>query len=145
LHDEMMRRGADLMARALAALERGVLEFTSQPETGVTYARKISNPETRIDWSRPAAEIHNHIRGLSPVPGAWFTLKLHGEAVRVKALRASVAEGRGAPGTVVAAPLTVACGQGAVRLTRVQREGKVPTDVDAFVRGTGPLTGLLLP
>src|SRR5690606_24955077 len=71
LHDEMMRRGADLMGRALAALERGALEFTPQPETGIAYAHKIEKAEARIDFTRPAAAVHNHIRGLSPFPGAF--------------------------------------------------------------------------
>ncbi|WP_404400008.1 methionyl-tRNA formyltransferase [Pelagibacterium halotolerans] len=138
LHDEMMRRGADLMGRALAALERDALEFTPQPEAGVTYAKKIEKAEARIDFSRPAQEVHNHIRGLSPFPGAWFAFERGGKPVRVKALRSTLAEGRGAPGTVLDG-LTIACGEGAVRLTQVQREGKGAMDAEAFLRGTGDL------
>src|SRR5690606_14432374 len=108
LHDEMMRRGADLMGRALAALERDALEFTPQPETGVTYAKKIEKAEARIDFSRPASEVHNHIRGLSPFPGAWFEVELGGKPVRIKALRSTLAQGQGAPGTVLSG-LTIAC------------------------------------
>lgn len=140
LHDEMMRRGADLMGRALAALERDALDFTPQPEEGVTYARKIEKAEARIDFSRPAHEVHNHIRGLSPFPGAWFEADLGGKPVRVKALRSTLAEGDGAPGTVLSG-LTIACGSGAVRLTQVQREGKGAMDVEAFLRGAGDLSG----
>jgi len=139
LHDRMMRLGADLMGRALAALERGSLDFTPQPEDGATYAAKIDKAEARIDFSRPAGEVHNLIRGLSPFPGAWFTLDLGGKPVRIKALRANLAEGDGAPGTLLGADLTIACGGGAVRLTQVQREGKGAMDAATFLRGAGPL------
>lgn len=140
LHDEMMRLGADLMGRALSALERDQLVFTPQPEQGVTYASKIDKGETRIDFSRPAQEVHNHIRGLSPFPGAWFEVELGGKPVRVKALRSALVEGVGQPGTVIEG-LTIACGQGAVRLLQVQREGKGAMDAASFLRGTGELTG----
>ncbi len=140
LHDEMMRTGADLMGRALAALERDALEFTEQPETGVTYAKKIEKAEAKIDFSNSASDVHNHIRGLSPFPGAWFTLELGGKPVRIKALRSTRVEGEGAPGTVLGG-LTIACRDGAVRLTQVQREGKGPMDAEAFLRGAGDLSG----
>jgi methionyl-tRNA formyltransferase len=135
LHDRMMVVGADLMGRALAALERGTLTFTPQSEQGVTYAHKIEKSETRIDWSRPAPEVHNHIRGLSPFPGAWFTLG----GTRVKALRSTLAEGAGAPGAILENGLTIACGEGAVRLLQVQREGKAAMEATSFVRGAGEL------
>lgn len=138
LHDQMMLVGADLMGRALAALERGSLDFTPQPEAGVTYAHKIEKAEARIDWSRPAAEIHNQIRGLSPFPGAWFELALNGQMVRIKALRSTRAAFCGAPGTI-GPDLTIACGDGAVRLVTVQREGKGAMDAATFLRGAGPL------
>jgi methionyl-tRNA formyltransferase len=135
LHDRMMRVGADLLGRALAALERGSLTFTPQATEGVTYAKKIDKAETRIDFSRPATEVHNHIRGLSPFPGAWFELDLQGKPVRVKALRSTLADAGGAPGAILDDALTIACGTGAVRLTLVQREGRGPTDGAAFLRG----------
>ena len=140
LHDVMMRVGADLMGRALAALERGSLDFTPQPEEGAVYARKIEKAESRIDWSRPAVDVHNHIRGLSPFPGAWFEIELGGKAVRVKALRSTMGEGEGEgePGTILG-DLTIACGSGAVRLMQVQREGKGAMDAATFLRGAGPL------
>ncbi|MBU1334685.1 MAG: methionyl-tRNA formyltransferase [Alphaproteobacteria bacterium] len=138
LHDTMMRTGADLMGRALAALERGSLDFTPQPETGAVYAKKIEKAEARIDWSRPAAEVHNHIRGLAPFPGAWFELELARKPVRIKALRSILAEGSGAPGTLLDG-LTIACGSGAVRLTQLQREGKGAMDAATFLRGAGAL------
>ncbi len=133
LHDRMMLVGADLMGRALSALERGGLAFTPQPEEGVAYAAKIEKAETRIDWSRPAQEVHDRIRGLSPFPGAWFPL---GEPeARVKVLRSTLAEGAGAPGEVVDEHLAVACGEGAVRLIELQKAGKQPVAADAFLRG----------
>jgi len=141
LHDRMMGVGADLMVRALAALERGSLDFTAQAEDGVTYAKKIEKAEARIDWSLPAPEVHNHIRGLSPFPGAWFEIDLNGKPVRVKVLRSTLGEGQGAPGTVLSDDLTMACGTGSVRLVSVQREGKGAMDAAAFVRGTGSLAG----
>lgn len=142
LHDQMMRVGADLMGRALAALERGSLDFKPQPEDGTTYAKKIEKAESRIDWSRPAGEVHNHIRGLSPFPGAWFEVELGGKPVRVKVLRSSLAEGSGAPGTVLG-DLTIACGSGAVRLVQVQREGKSAMDAQTFLRGAGAMPGIV--
>jgi len=138
VHDQMMLVGADLMGRALAALERGSLHFTPQPETGATYAKKIEKAETRIDWTRPATEVHNHIRGLAPFPGAWFELELNGQPVRIKALRSTLADFSGPPGAI-GPDLTIACGTGAVRLVTVQREGKGAMDAQTFLRGAGQL------
>jgi len=135
LHNELSRFGADLMVRALVALERGSLDCVAQPDAGVTYADKIDKSETRIDWSRPAAEIHNKIRGLSPWPGAWFELRAGGKGERIKALASTLAEGSGAPGALLDQQLTVACGEGAVRLLRVQRAAKKPMDASEFLRG----------
>jgi methionyl-tRNA formyltransferase len=101
----------------------------------VTYARKIDKAETRIDFSRPAGEVHNHIRGLSPFPGAWFEAEIQGRPVRIKALRSTLGSGGGAPGAVLDDALTIACGQGAVRLVDVQREGKGPMSGAALLRG----------
>ena len=143
LHDTMMRVGADLMGRALAALERGSLDFTPQAEDGTIYAKKIEKAESRIDWSLPAETVHNHIRGLSPFPGAWFEIELGGKPVRVKALRSTLASGSGAPGTL-GKDLTIACGSGAVRLTQVQREGKGAMDAATFLRGAGTLPASVL-
>jgi methionyl-tRNA formyltransferase len=131
LHDALARLGADLMARALAALERGTLTLTPQPADGVTYADKIGKDETRIDWAKPWQQVHNHIRGLSPFPGAWFEIA----GVRVKALRSTRGEGSGKPGTVLDDRLTIACGSGAVRLTQVQRAGRQPMAAEEFLRG----------
>jgi methionyl-tRNA formyltransferase len=140
LHDALARLGADLMVRALAALERGSLTLTPQPGQGVTYAEKIAKDETRIDWAKPWNEVHNHIRGLSPFPGAWFEI----DGVRVKALRSTKAAGNGAPGIVLDDRLTVACGEGAVRLTQVQRAGAKVMSADEFLRGTAVKPGMVL-
>jgi methionyl-tRNA formyltransferase len=135
ISDALASRGADLMVRALAALSRGGLDFHPQAEAGVTYAKKIDPAETRIDWSRPAVEVHNHIRGLSPDPGAWFAVDLGKGTERVRALRSTLAEGSGVPGSVLDDKLTIACGSGAVRLTHIQRSGKQPVEAAAFLRG----------
>jgi methionyl-tRNA formyltransferase len=132
LHDALARLGADLMLRAIAAAERGSLKLTPQGEAGVTYANKISKEETRIDWTKPWNQLHDHIRGLSPFPGAWFEIG----GVRVKALRSTRGEGGGAPGTALDDSLTIACGDGAVRLTQVQRAGRQPMQAEEFLRGT---------
>jgi len=131
LHYVLARVGAGLMTRALVAAERGSLQLTPQPEQGVTYAEKILKSETRIDWSQPAAAVHDHIRGLSPWPGAWF----EHEGVRVKVLRSTLAQGGSEPGTVLDDRLTIACGDGTVRLVLVQRAGKQPMSADEFLRG----------
>jgi methionyl-tRNA formyltransferase len=127
--------GADLMVRALAALSRGGLAFVPQAADGVTYAAKLEKSETRIDWSRPASDVHNHIRGLSPDPGAWFELDLGKAPERIKVLRSQRVEGAGEPGAVLDGQLTVACGSGAVRLLQVQRAGKQPVAAAEFLRG----------
>ncbi len=133
LHDELARLGAHLMLRALAALEKGQLQLTPQPAEGVTYANKIAKSETRIDWTMPWSEVHNHCRGLSPFPGAWCELAGAG---RVKILRTTKGAGSGPPGLVLDDKLTVACGAGAVRLLQLQRAGKQPMGADEFLRGT---------
>jgi methionyl-tRNA formyltransferase len=133
LHDALARLGGDLMLRALAALEKGQLQLTPQTETGVTYAKKIDKNETRIDWTRPWHEVHDHCRGLSPFPGAWCEMA---NAGRVKVLRTTKGEGAGPPGRVLDDKLTVACGSGAVRLVQLQRAGKQPMAADEFLRGT---------
>jgi len=132
LHDRLAPLGADLMLRALGALQRGTLVLTPQPQDGVTYAEKISKDETRIDWAKSARAVHDRIRGLSPFPGAWFELG----GVRIKVLRCTRAEGRGPPGKTIDDRLTVACGDGAIRLLHVQRAGKQPMAAEEFLRGT---------
>jgi methionyl-tRNA formyltransferase len=135
LHDRLMGLGADLMVRALAALSRGALHFTPQPEEGVTYAHKLTNAEARIDWAQPARAVHDRIRGLSPFPGAFFAADFGKGPERVKVLRSVLAEGAGEPGTLLDASGTVACGGGAVRLIQVQPAGKQAMGADEFLRG----------
>ncbi len=135
LHDELASLGARLIVEALAKLEQGDLACAEQPSEGVSYAEKIRLDETRIDWSRSAPFVHNLIRGLSPYPGAWFEITLTGKQERVRALRSTLAEISGGAGTVLDDHLTIACGEGAVRLTQVQRAGKRPMSADEFLRG----------
>lgn len=144
LHDQLMGIGADLMQRAMAALERDSLTLTPQPAEGVAYADKISKAETRIDFSQPADDVHNHIRGLSPFPGAWYEMVLKGRPERVKVLRSQRAEAHGAPGTVVDSDLTVACGDGGVRLTQLQKAGGKALEAAEFLRGNPIEPGTVL-
>jgi methionyl-tRNA formyltransferase len=132
MHDELARRGADLMLRALAALEKGALQLTPQPATGATYATKIDKSETRIDWTLAWQTVHNHCRGLSPAPGAWCELPGAG---RVRILRTTKGTGEGEPGRVLDDHLTIACGTGAVRLLELQRAGRQPMSAEEFLRG----------
>ncbi len=131
LHDEVAAMGARMIVEALAKLQAGKLEETRQPDEGVTYAAKIDKAETRIDWARPAAEIERQLRAFAPAPGAWFEL----EEERIRALAGTVTGDRGAPGTVLDDTLTVACGEGAIRLEVVQRGGKGAMEAAAFLRG----------
>src|SRR5580693_6013259 len=132
LHDALAPLGADLVVRALGGLERGALTLTPQPAAGVVYAPKIDKAKTRIDWARPWQAVHDHCRGLSPFPGAWFDAA----GLRVKVLRTTRGEGAGAPGSVLDDRLTVACGEGAVRIVELQRAGRAPMRADEFLRGT---------
>ena len=145
LHDLLAQRGAGLMVRALAQLEQGVLSCAPQPAAGVTYAAKIDKGETGIDFSRPAREVHNHVRGLSPAPGAWFDLATaDGKRERIKVLRTALTDGAGPAGTVLDEALTIACGAGAVRLLELQRAGKRPMSAVEFLRGFPVKPGLRL-
>lgn len=136
LHDRLSRIGADLMVRAMGALERGQLRLTKQADEGVTYAAKIDKQEARIDWTKPARDVLRHCHGLSPFPGAWCEFPIQGEQVRVKILRCALASGSGAPGALLDDKLTIACGDGAIRIVELQRTGKQPMSADEFLRGT---------
>jgi methionyl-tRNA formyltransferase len=136
LHDKLMHAGAKAMAEAMVRLEMGDLPLTPQPEDGVLYASKIDKSETRIDFSRDAADVHNHIRGLAPFPGAWFELEMSGKPERVKVLGSERAEGSGTAGTLLTDDLVVACGSGAVRLTKLQKAGGKPLAATDFLHGT---------
>ncbi|MGA9794923.1 MAG: methionyl-tRNA formyltransferase [Rhizomicrobium sp.] len=131
LHDELARLGADLMVRALGAMERGTVAEHPQPEAGATYAKKIAKEEARIDWAKPAQEIDCLIRGLSPLPGAWC--EANGE--RLKVLYAEPVAGRGAVGEILDDALKVACGEGALKLSRLQRAGARAMNAAELLRG----------
>lgn len=135
LHDRLSALGAEAIVAALEDLD--ALTPQVQAEEGVTYASKIDKAEARIDWTQPADVVDRQIRGLSPFPGAWF---LH-EGERVKALASTRAEGEGPAGAVLDDQLRVACGSGAVQLTRLQRAGKAAQDVQDFQRGAGIAVG----
>ncbi|MEK9285339.1 methionyl-tRNA formyltransferase [Bradyrhizobium sp. ISRA442] len=135
LHDRLARLGADLTVRAMAALDRGGLQLSRQSEDGVTYAAKIDKAEARIDWSKPARAVLRHIHGLSPFPGAWAELAGLNENARVKILRCKLAKGAGAPGDVLDDQFTIACGEGAIRIIELQREGKARMQAADFLRG----------
>ncbi len=136
LHDKLMLTGARAMVEAMEKLEANDLPLTPQPAEGVLYAAKIDKGETRIDFSKPARDVHNHIRGLSPFPGAWFEAEINGRPERIKVLSSERGEGHGEAGTVLDDTLTVACGDSAVRLTKLQKAGGKPLAATEFLRGT---------
>lgn len=144
LHDRLAEAGARLLPPTLAAIEAGTAVETPQAVEGVTYAKKIKPAEARIDWTRPATEIDLHIRGLSPFPGAWFEAPSEKGPVRVKALLSRVEEGSGAAGKALDDGLLIACGVGAVRLLRAQREGRSAQDAADFLRGFPVAAGTVL-
>ena len=131
LHDALSPLGADLIVRTVAALSREQIVPQPQPAEGVTYAAKITPEETHLDWSRPAPEIRNRMRGLAPAPGAWTLI--NGE--RVKILKAAREEAAGEPGTALDDRLLIAAGEGALRLERLQRPGRAPMDAADLLRG----------
>ena len=133
LHNELAMLGAQLMVETLAQTE---IDCVPQPAEGVTYARKIEKSEAKIDFAKPAADVRNHVHGLSPFPGAWFVI----ENTRIKTLGCETVERSGPAGTVLDDRATIACGSGAVRLLKLQREGKGPMDADTFLRGF-PIAG----
>jgi methionyl-tRNA formyltransferase len=144
LHDALAAAGAGLMAKSLRDLSVGALAFTPQAEEGVTYAQKIEKSESRIDWRRPAREIHNLVRGLSPFPGAFFESDLGHGVERVKVLRTKLETGEGAPGAALDDKGLIACGEGALRLVEVQRGGKAPMAIAEFLRGRPLAPGMTL-
>jgi methionyl-tRNA formyltransferase len=136
LHDRLMLVGARRMVDALDRLEHRTLKPLPKLRVCSTYASKIEKAETRIDWTRPWKTVHDQIRGLSPFPGAWFEFSGDAAPIRVKVLRSTRGEGAGAPGTVLDDRLTIACGEEAVRLLRVQRAGRQPMQAEEFLHGT---------
>ena len=136
LHDALAPPGGALMARAMAALERGELQLHRQRDEGVTYAAKIDKAETRIDWTMPARAVLRHIHGLSPFPGAWCEIVVDDKPARIKILRCETTNGSGAAGDLLDDRLGVACGEGAIRILELQRAGRAPMRAGEFLRGT---------
>ena len=146
LHDLLAERGAELMLAALGELARGRLRCTPQPDAGVTYAAKLGKDEARLDFRRPAREVHNRVRALSPTPGAWFEASHEGRTERMKLLRTAPVNATvtAPPGTILDDALTVACGEGALRVLEVQRSGRKPMAAAEFLRGFPLGTGARL-
>ena len=144
LHDRLAMLGASLMVSALQKLEERSLSCRKQHDEGATYAPKLDAKETRINWRLLARDVHDRIRGLSPHPGAWFEIEANGKRERIKVLRSVIATGAGMPGMILDDHLTVACGEGAVRLTEVQRAGKRPMSAEDFLRGMSFRPGVVL-
>jgi len=144
LHEMLSKTGAALMTEAMAKLEAGSLPLTPQADEGVVYAAKISKDETHIDFRKSALDVHNHIRGLAPFPGAWFEVEISGKLERIKVLSSRIANGAGKVGTVLDGQGVIACNDGAVQLTRLQKAGGKPLDIADFLRGTALTPGLEL-
>jgi methionyl-tRNA formyltransferase len=140
LHDVLAALGATLIVEALDGVATGTLTPVPQPSDGVIYAAKLTRDEGRIDWRQPAHRIERQVRALNPWPGVWFDHA--GE--RIKVLDAIMVPGAGVPGTALDAGLTVACGEDAIRLTRVQRAGRAPMEAGAFLRGFPIPSGTVL-
>lgn len=135
LHDRLAGLGAEMIVEVLA--DPAGWRLQPQDDAAATYAPKIDKAEARIDWALPAARIDRQIRALSPFPGAWTTL----DGARLKLLLSEPAEGAGPPGEVIGPGLVVACGEGAVRILKLQRAGRAAMGAEEFLRGTGDLVG----
>jgi len=144
LHDRLAAAGADLLAKVMQTLAAGTVVATAQPDEGATYAKKIKPAEARIRWDRPGRRVDRQIRGLSPFPGAWFTVASERGPVRVKTLLSTFEDAEGKPGVTLDDRLLVGCKGGAVRLLRLQREGRAPQDAADFLRGFPIAAGTIL-
>ncbi|MCJ8307986.1 MAG: methionyl-tRNA formyltransferase [Rhizobiaceae bacterium] len=148
LHDQLASAGGPLMVEAMAKLEAGDLPLTPQAEAGVTYAAKIKKEETRINWHLPAEQVARHINGLSPFPGAWCEMPFGDKLVRVKILQARTSgenSDGSAAGELIDDQMTVACGESAVQLLRLQRAGSKALDREEFQRGNPLAISTVLP
>ena len=144
LHDILANRSGPLLIEALGKLENSELVFTPQSKVGANYAHKISKSETRIDWSNSARDVHNHIRGLAPTPAAWCEMVLGGNPVRVKILESRLSSGTGNSGTVLNTPLEIACGEGSIKIIRLQKAGAKPMDAETFCSGNPIQPGTII-
>ncbi len=131
LHDRLAHLGATMIGKALAGCDQGTLSAIPQDQDGVTYAAKLDRHEGRLDWSLDADELERRVRGLNPWPGVWF----EHAGTRIKVLAAALCAGSGQPGTLLEGPLTIACGRGALKLLRVQKQGKAAMTAEDFLRG----------
>ena len=144
VHDRLASLGARLLVETLPAIASGQAVEVPQANEGVTYARKITPAEARIDWTLPAQQVDRQIRGLSPFPGAWFEAPSSRGPTRVKALLSGVEDAEGPPGLALDDDLLVACGEGAVRLLSLQREGRGRQEAEEFIRGFPVPAGTVL-
>ena len=145
LHDELSELGARLIVTALSGVAQGTLAPHPQPQEGITYAKKLAADEGQLHWRRPASELERQVRAFTPWPGAWFEWEAGGKCERIKVLSAQMLDGGGRmelgaePGTVMDTALdhtlTIACGKGALRISRLQRPGKLAMDTESFLRG----------
>ncbi len=142
LHDALSVLGATLMVKALTLLEAGKISLTPQPDKGTIYAKKIDKAEARIDWSKPAQQVHNLVRGLSPFPGAWCEMPIGGKLQRVKILQSRMTAADGTPGTVLDDQLTIACGSGSIVPTKLQKAGSKAMDLPTFILGNSIAPGI---
>ena len=138
LTDELASIGAELIVEVLSRPD--AIRAVPQPEDGVTYAKKIDKTEARLDFRSTAVEVERAVRAFNPAPGA-FT-ELAGE--RLKILAVEIVAGSGEPGCVIDDQLTIACGEGAIRPTVVQRAGKAPMETRAMLRGLPVAPGVRL-
>lgn len=135
VHDALSKNGALLMVEALDGIDAGTLKAVPQPEEGMTYAKKIRKEEARIDWGSSAIDIGRQIRAFAPSPGAWFEVELRGKPERIRVLKARPLDEKGQSGEIIRTPLVIACGHGALEILEVQRAGKKPASVEAFLNG----------
>lgn len=138
LHDALAVIGGDLIVEAIDGITNGDAHFEAQPDEGVVYAKKIDKAEAKIDWSQSAETLRNHIHGLSPFPGAWCMMTLGGKSIRVKVLGVEIAKGEGDVGCILpvqADSPVIACGEGALRLTKLQKAGSGVVTGAEFMRG----------
>jgi methionyl-tRNA formyltransferase len=141
LHDRLAQLGAQLMVETLPAIASGTVACIPQAQDGITYAAKIDRTETRIDWTRPAAEIDRMVRAFSPFPGAWCLLP---DGARAKILLTSLQTQQGDAGQVLDEQLLVACGQDSIRILSLQREGKGVVGATDFLHGSNIGIGAFL-
>ncbi|MFV0256803.1 methionyl-tRNA formyltransferase [Candidatus Liberibacter solanacearum] len=144
LHDALSIMCASTIVEVMDRLENNNISFSPQVENGITYAQKILKSETHIDFSQPSEDVHNHIRALSPLPGAWLKMMIRNRLERIKLLESQLVEGNGNPGEIINSNFTIACGQGAIRIMRLQRAGGHALDIKDFLLGYPAIVGCIV-